>query len=170
MLAARWTLRLGVSISFPPSFSLLHTVYIHEQVSSKFSLSSSSNVSPCLVICDLAISRRAMPFRSRRSVVRDKRKREREGKGALSAINVYFRQDTSPRPYNRVGRTRGTTRQRIMNSTVCPDEGMPDAVKSETDHVDSGINVIEHPEITEKPVVSNWDGMFISKCIIVKNA
>jgi len=42
-----------------------------------------------------------------------------------------------------------------MNSTVCPDEGMPDAVKSETDHADSGINVIEHPDIAEKPVVRN---------------
>lgn len=41
---------------------------------------------------------------------------------------------------------------------------MPDTVKSETDHADSGINVIEHPDIAEK-LVCNRDGM-INMCMI----
>lgn len=77
--------------------------------------------------------------------------------------------DKIPRLVRNVGRTRGTIQRRIMNSTVCPDEGMPDAVKSETDHADSGINVIEHPDIAEKPIVRNWDGMFTRKCMVEKN-
>lgn len=65
--------------------------------------------------------------------------------------------DKVPRPSYTSGYT---TRRRIVNSTVRPDGGMPDAVKSETDHVDSGISVIEYLDIVEKRVVCNRGGMF----------
>lgn len=129
---------------FPSLFlrdSLLLLRSIREEVSPVAFSRSPPHVSYALrvfaVVCDLAIPQRATPYRSRRPVVqREGRKRREEGE--LSAINVYFRQGTSS-----VGTTRGmsTTRRRIVNSTVRPDGGMPDTVKSETDHVDSGISV-----------------------------
>lgn len=80
MLAAHWILRLGVSILLLPSslsFFSTYILYIREEVPSKFPLSRSpvSPVSPCPVICDSAIPRRATPFRSRRPG----RERRKEG-------------------------------------------------------------------------------------------
>lgn len=99
-----------------------------------------SRMPPRLVICDLAIPRRATPFRSRRPVVHGEGRRRAIGHQCLLPTRYLVR------------RIRGTTRRRIVNSTVRPDGEVPDAVKSETDRADSGISVIRYLDIVEKRI------------------
>lgn len=86
MLAARWILRpvsLGVSLPLRPLFlrdSRLHVLYPRRRSLSWFPLV----LLPCpvclvrLVIGDLAIPRRATPFRSRRPVVQREERSEKD--------------------------------------------------------------------------------------------
>lgn len=73
MLAARWILRPPLGVS------LLHALYPYEEVPSPYFSSRPppmSRMPPRLVICDLAIPRRATPFRSRRTIVPKRGKKE----------------------------------------------------------------------------------------------
>jgi len=122
MLAARWILRprrpsLSASFFLLPSLSgSSSTCALSAKFSrSFFSFSSRVLCASRLVICDLAIPRRATPFRSVVQRARKREWRERERR------RVIGHQCLLPTEYlDR--RTRSTTRRRIMNSTVHPEE------------------------------------------------
>lgn len=161
MLVARWILRpvsLGVFLPLPPLFFrgiLFYIRSIREEVPRSF-LSSShilyAFASRDLRSCDSATCH-AVPKSSRRP----KRGKKESYRPSMSTS------DKVPRPSYT-----GTNRRRIMNSTVRPNGEMPDVVKSETDHSDSGISVIKHLDIVEKRVIEMECWPVTGTCLLEK--